>query len=67
MRHKNKKIEELEGTKSIKLEKTDAEKQIEVFELLKNGLTNLEIADIQNISYAEVLSYRIAYERRCKR
>lgn len=47
-------------------EKRQANEKKEIFDLIKKDLTNLEIADIAGISYTEVLSYRIAYEKRSR-
>lgn len=45
-------------------EKNQADKNKEVFKLIEDGLTNLEIAEIADISCTQAISYRIAYERR---
>lgn len=48
-------------------DKKQAEHKKEVFKLIESGLSNLEIAAITDLSYTEVIYYRINYERRCKK
>ena len=45
-------------------EKRRSDENKEVFKIIGEGHTNLKIVDMTGLSYAEVLMYRIAYERR---
>lgn len=45
----------------------DVEEKQEVFNMLASDMTNIEISKATGLTYAQVLAYRIAFEKRCNR